>query len=238
MHASRLALILHALAATSVAVARISRKELYREILRQLAPSGRNKEATGSGHAWYDYTDVLAAPGEEEPSCVAAAVLAEDRRATCRPRKQLVPLPPGPPEVLRFPRLVELKRCEGACDHGRHHCWPTVKHSVNIKVVRVNVTEGKTQAQCAEEIMEEHTKCSCKCRAEKSHCSPNQVYVASECACLCPDLQKLHECEGLGQTWDPLQCMCTCTEDEQDCSTGYYFNKRECRCMPVEDYGF
>ncbi|XP_072144802.1 vascular endothelial growth factor B-like isoform X3 [Dermacentor andersoni] len=174
MHASRLALILHALAVTSVAVARISRKELYREILRQLAPSG-HKEATGSGHAWYDYPDFHAAPGEEEPSCVAAAVLDEDRRATCRPRKHLVPLPPGPPEVLRFPRLVELKRCEGACDYVRHQCWPTVKHSVNIEVVRVNVTNGKVQAQCAEEIMEEHTKCSCKCRAEKSHCSPNQM---------------------------------------------------------------
>ncbi|XP_072144800.1 uncharacterized protein [Dermacentor andersoni] len=179
-----------------------------------------------------------AAPGEEEPSCVAAAVLDEDRRATCRPRKHLVPLPPGPPEVLRFPRLVELKRCEGACDYVRHQCWPTVKHSVNIEVVRVNVTNGKVQAQCAEEIMEEHTKCSCKCRAEKSHCSPNQVFVPSECACLCRDHQKLHECERLGQTWDPVQCMCTCTEGEQDCSTGHYFSKRECRCVPVEDYGF
>ncbi|XP_037577645.1 balbiani ring protein 3 isoform X1 [Dermacentor silvarum] len=234
MRASRLALVLHVLAATSVAVARMSRKELYREILRQLAP----KEATGPGLAWYDYEDVLAAPGGAEPSCVAAAVLAEDRRATCRPRKQLVPLPPGPPEVLRFPRLVELKRCEGACDHGGRHCWPTVKHSVNIKVVRVNVTEGKTQAQCAEEIMEEHAKCSCKCHVEKSHCSPNQVYVASECACLCPDFQKLHQCEDLGQTWDPLQCACTCMEGGQDCSTGYYFSKQQCRCMPVEDSNF
>ncbi|XP_037519729.1 balbiani ring protein 3 [Rhipicephalus sanguineus] len=235
MRVAWLALVLCATASASVS---ISRKELYREIIRQLSPKHLRKNTIGHGPVFYDYQDVFAAPSDEEPLCVAAAVLAEDRRATCRPRKQLVPLPPGPPEVLRFPRLVELKRCEGACDHGGRHCWPTVKNSVNIKVVRVNVTEGKTQAQCAEEIMEEHVKCSCKCPVDKSRCSPNQVYVASECTCLCPDLQKLHQCKGMNRTWDPEQCTCVCMEGEQDCSTGYYFSKHECRCMPVEDYDF
>nr|XP_037281651.1 vascular endothelial growth factor B-like [Rhipicephalus microplus] len=168
MRAAWLTLAFYATAAGSLS---ISREELFREIFRQLSPK-HHKNAIGHGPVLYDYEDYFDAPDFEEPLCVAELVLAEDRRATCRPRNQLVPLPPGPPELLRFPRLVELKRCEGACDHAGRQCWPTVKNSVNIKVVRVNVTGGKTQVQCAEEIMEEHAKCSCKCPVKKLPLQP------------------------------------------------------------------
>ncbi|XP_037281651.2 uncharacterized protein LOC119174722 [Rhipicephalus microplus] len=234
MRAAWLTLAFYATAAGSLS---ISRKELFREIIRQLSPK-HHKNAIGHGPVLYDYEDYFDAPDFKEPLCVAELVLAEDRRATCRPRNQLVPLPPGPPELLRFPRLVELKRCEGACDHAGRQCWPTVKNSVNIKVVRVNVTGGKTQVQCAEEIMEEHAKCSCKCPVKKHHCSPNQVYKALECACICPDLQKQHQCEAMDRTWDPEQCTCACQGGGQDCSTGYRFSKQECRCIPVEEHNF
>ncbi|KAL3194086.1 hypothetical protein MRX96_016231 [Rhipicephalus microplus] len=211
MRAAWLTLAFYATAAGSLS---ISRKELFREIIRQLSPK-HHKNAIGHGPVLYDYEDYFDAPDYEEPLCVAELVLAEDRRATCRPRNQLVPLPPGPPELLRFPRLVELKRCEGACDHAGRQCWPTVKNSVNIKVVRVNVTGGQDTGSV-----------------------PNQVYKALECACLCPDLQKQHQCEAMDRTWDPEQCTCDCQGGGQDCSTGYHFSKQECRCIPVEEHIF
>ncbi|KAK8758404.1 hypothetical protein V5799_003966 [Amblyomma americanum] len=196
MPAARMALVVYALTtAFAGAELLLSRKELYREILRQLAPSGFHK-----------------------------------------PRQQRTgpSLPPGPPEVLRLPRLVEIERCEGSCHQRGRSCRPVAARVIAVQVVRVNVTSGKPQAQCAEEHLERHEKCTCMCELDKSHCTSQQVFVESICACHCPDLAEMHLCNGPDRRWDSATCQCTCLEGE--CSTGFHFSKKECRCVPMEEH--
>lgn len=245
-----------ALVVTALSVAariQISRKALFQEIIRQLTPPGRPKGgprfgpsfyaldgAPGGprfGPRFYAFDDALA-DDSGPPSCPAEILLAEDRRASCRARKQLVPLPPGPPDVLRFPRLVELERCHGACQYDALLCRPTRTEPVVVQVVSVNVSSGKPVAQCAEVEMEKHVKCRCGCRVQRSHCSEHQVYVASECACRCPGPKLTHQCNGLNHVWDPLRCRCACIDGEQTCSSGYHFSSELCRCVPDEENNF
>ncbi|XP_077487657.1 vascular endothelial growth factor A-like [Amblyomma americanum] len=235
MPAARMALVVYALTtAFAGAELLLSRKELYREILRQLAPSGFHKARPTSGPAWYDFEDGFAAPAADGPECSAPDVLKADKRTTCRPRKRLVQLPPGPPEVLRLPRLVEIERCEGSCHQRGRSCRPVAARVIAVQVVRVNVTSGKPQAQCAEEHLERHEKCTCMCELDKSHCTSQQVFVESICACHCPDLAEMHLCNGPDRRWDSATCQCTCLEGE--CSTGFHFSKKECRCVPMEEH--
>ncbi|KAG0431980.1 hypothetical protein HPB47_021294 [Ixodes persulcatus] len=172
----------------------------------------------------------------DAPACPASELLAEHKRLSCRPRKTLVSLPPGPPEVIRFPKLVELERCHGSCYQESHLCHPVATQQIIVQVITVNLTEGRPLAQCTEVIMEKHSKCSCGCRIKKSHCSESQVYAASECTCKCKNLAEAKRCTNSNKVWNPSRCSCDCLRDETSCSTGFYFSKDDCRCQPAVEY--
>lgn len=218
---------------------RIPQRVLFEEILRQMGtgtnqlPNKIRKTEAPAYPGFYSFQDEAS---YDAPVCPASELLAEHKRLSCRPRKTLVPLPPGPPEVVRFPKLVELERCHGSCYQESHLCHPVATQQIIVQVITVNLTEGRPVAQCTEVVMEKHSKCSCGCRIKKSHCSESQVYAASECTCKCKNLEEARRCTGSNKVWNPSRCSCDCLRDETSCSTGFYFSKDDCRCQLAVEY--
>lgn len=211
----------------------IPKKVLFEEILRQTRSWTRPGLFPGNMPISPDGLYAMEDEAEDEGSqCPAAELLAQDKRLSCRARKALVPLPPGPPEAVRFPKVVELERCQGSCYQDSSHCLPVETKQVIVPVILVNLTDRKPVADCSEVIMEKHTKCKCGCRIQRSQCSGNQVYSAMDCACRCLNLSDAKRCTGPNKTWDPIQCSCGCIQDQlTSCSTGYYFSTEDCRCV-------
>ncbi|XP_076341849.1 uncharacterized protein LOC143242602 [Tachypleus tridentatus] len=153
--------------------------------------------------------------------------------ATCEPYLDIVELPKSSdPLLVSWPPCTRLKRCSGCATSSLLTCVPTKTKTVSLKVVKAKYSEaasGKFSFMKQETIkMEEHEKCSFKCRVKATDCNNQQNYNEDECRCVCKNHHMSGSCHK-DQIWDSDVCECKC-RNYSECSTGLYFNTRTCRC--------
>ncbi|XP_015431324.1 PREDICTED: balbiani ring protein 3-like [Dufourea novaeangliae] len=153
------------------------------------------------------------------------------RQAKCMPRVTMVNLDQEP-GYMYFPSMVTVKRCEGFCGNNLS-CMPIDTHRKAILVKKSGIFKVNDMT-CHKVLVEEHTKCRCRCNVMKHHCNRYQEYSEETCSCMCMNFSEQAECKRLkNMVWNSEKCKCTCSTPEEECSTGLEWLPSRCMCVRV-----
>lgn len=104
---------------------------------------------------------------------------------------EIVPLKPDndgdDPTIIYYPSCTRVKRCSGCCSNKLLSCQPTSIETKTFQVIKTQYVIGGKLAYKGKVpvIVEEHTKCNCKCVTQAKDCNQFQKYNPSQCKCVC-----------------------------------------------------
>ncbi|XP_055682725.1 platelet-derived growth factor subunit A isoform X2 [Lutzomyia longipalpis] len=187
-----------------------------------------------------DSVDPREFPGNFDGEGIERGIGVIPKPGICTPELTLVSLipteAPNDPSIVYYPQCTRVKRCGGCCSHRLLSCQPTETETLTYTIVKSQYTGG-VRMQLVERvpiIVEQHTKCRCACAVKEEHCNRFQRYEASQCKCVCTNLEDQSKClkESELKIWDSNACNCRCRETK-GCTTGTFFDETQCQCIPL-----
>ncbi|XP_054712546.1 vascular endothelial growth factor A-like [Uloborus diversus] len=154
--------------------------------------------------------------------------------AGCIPEMQVVEFErPSDPSLVLWPSCTRVRRCGGCCSSKLLHCVAIKTSTIVVKVIRARYPHPGAELLELEGYesvsLEQHDRCSCRCRQEERDCTSNQRYQPGQCQCVCRNQQEAAQCRMPDHYWDGKDCVCRCKQ-EPDCSTGMVLNDKSCKC--------